>query len=270
MDHLANLKNSIRNGRVSHAYILAGEAGSGRGKIAESFALALLCEEGTGEPCGSCHACVQTLAGTNPDLIRIRADKASIGVDEIRQKLNDTARIKPFAGRYKVYIIYDAEKMTPAAQNALLKTMEEPPDYAVIILITAREDALLETVRSRCISLKVFREENSGRYEEYLEENLAILSGETGTGSLRERGKGAEADFVEFVRLFFGDVLKYKKTAGMTAPVFAEKEEVTAEMAGRLSYEKLGRILEAADKAQQRLEYNVNPDLCLMLMLEEI
>lgn len=151
---------TLANGQVSHAYILAGEAGMGRRTLAKAFAMTLLCEknageEKTGEPCGVCHSCVQFLSDNHPDVVYLTHEKEGIGVDDIREQLNGTIQIKPYSSTYKIYIVDDAEKMTVQAQNALLKTLEEPPSYAVIFLLSTRPDAFLPTILSRCITLKL-------------------------------------------------------------------------------------------------------------------
>ena len=146
---LDNLKNALAEERVSHAYIFTGPEGIGKRTIAKSFAEALLCENSTVLlPCGSCQACLLFQGGTNPDFRRVKIEGASIGVDEIRGIQSDV-NIKPLYSKRKVYIIEDADKMTVQAQNSLLKTLEEPPAYAVIVLTTSNYKALLETVRSR-------------------------------------------------------------------------------------------------------------------------
>jgi len=146
---------AIRNERVSHAYMIIGEAGMGKFALSEAFARTLLCEKGGMTPCGVCHACRQVMAGVHPDLIRITHEKPSvIGVDEVRSQISDTVGIRPFSGKKKIYIIPDAEKMSVQAQNALLKTIEEPPEYAVLILLTENDEVLLETIRSRTVKLK--------------------------------------------------------------------------------------------------------------------
>ena len=132
-----HFKKAIAVHKVSHAYILAGEAGMGRKSLANAFALTLLCEKGQTEPCLECQACKQVLSGNDNDLIYVTHEKpASIGVDDIREQINDTIQIRPYSANYKIYIVDEAEKMTVQAQNALLKTIEEPPAYAVILLLT--------------------------------------------------------------------------------------------------------------------------------------
>ena len=147
---------AVQTGNVSHAYILSGEAGMGRKSLANAFALNLLCEKGLPDPCMQCHACKQVLAGSHPDLIYVTHEKpASIGVDDIREQINDTILVRPYSSYYKIYIVDEAEKMTVQAQNALLKTIEEPPSYAVILLLTTNPDAFLPTILSRCVQLKL-------------------------------------------------------------------------------------------------------------------
>ena len=147
---------AVTSDRVSHAYMLTGEAGMGKGALASVFAAMLLCERNRLHPCGVCHACRQVRAGTHPDLIRVTHEKPnSISVDEVREQICAEAVIRPFSGKKRVFIVPEAEKMTPQAQNALLKTIEEPPEYVVILLLTESEEALLETIRSRCVKLKM-------------------------------------------------------------------------------------------------------------------
>ena len=155
---VSHLQNALRTGGVSHAYILNGAKGSGRHMIARSFSAALLCEnprqEGDRiEPCGECLSCIQAEAGSNPDLITLEREKEnSIGVGDIR-KMRADVRVKPYSASHKIYIIPDAEKMTPAAQNALLKTLEEPPSYAVLLLLADGTGSFLPTIMSRCVTL---------------------------------------------------------------------------------------------------------------------
>ena len=128
----------------------------GRKSLAHAFALTLLCEKGKSEPCMECHACKQVLSGNHPDLVHVTHEKpGSIGVDDVREQINDTIMIRPYSSYYKIYIVDEAEKMTVQAQNALLKTIEEPPSYAVIILLTTNPESFLPTILSRCVQLKL-------------------------------------------------------------------------------------------------------------------
>ena len=151
-----HLRNALITDKVSHAYIINGEKSSGKEFIAKVFAMALQCEKGGEEPCQECHSCKQALSGNHPDIIRVIHEKPNtISVDDIRAQVNNDVGIKPYSGPRKIYIINEAEKMTPQAQNALLKTVEEPPVYAVILLLTANVNSLLPTILSRCVVLNM-------------------------------------------------------------------------------------------------------------------
>lgn len=151
---IEHMKKAIRLHKVSHAYIISGEKGSGKKLLAGIFAQTLQCERQGEEPCGVCHSCRQALSGNQPDIIRVTHEKPnSIGVDDVREQLNGDIRIKPYSSPHKIYIVDEAEKLTPQAQNAILKTIEEPPEYAVILLLAANTGMLLPTIRSRCVTL---------------------------------------------------------------------------------------------------------------------
>ena len=169
-----HFQNAAATGKVSHAYILSGEAGMGKKTLANAFAMTLLCEEGGKEPCMHCHACKQVLSGNHPDLIYVTHEKpASMGVDDIREQINDTIMVRPYSSQYKIYIVDEAQKMTVQAQNALLKTIEEPPAYAVIMLLTTNPDAFLQTILSRCVQLKLKPLKDSV-VKGYLEDKLQV------------------------------------------------------------------------------------------------
>ncbi len=149
-----HLQNALTGKKVSHAYIINGEKSSGKEFIANVFAMALQCESDTGRPCQECRSCKQALNGNQPDIIKVTHEKpGTISVEDIRVQLNNDVAIKPYSSPYKVYIVNEAEKMTPQAQNALLKTLEEPPEYVVILLLAANVNSLLPTILSRCVVL---------------------------------------------------------------------------------------------------------------------
>ncbi len=153
IDHL---KNAIRMEKISHAYIFNGESSAGKMMLAEAFATALQCEAGGEEPCMNCRSCHQAAEHNQPDIIYVSHEKPNvISVDDIRHQLNNDIVIKPYSSKYKIYIVDEAEKMNPQAQNALLKTIEEPPAYAIILLLTTNADAFLPTILSRCITLSL-------------------------------------------------------------------------------------------------------------------
>lgn len=169
-----HLHNALETGKISHAYIINGEKSSGKEFIARVFAMALQCEKGGTEPCQECHSCKQMLTDNQPDVIRVMHEKPNtISVDDIRTQLNGDVAIKPYSSPRKIYIVNEAEKMTVQAQNALLKTLEEPPAYAVILLLTANINALLPTIRSRCVVLNM-KPVADGLVKKYLMEELHV------------------------------------------------------------------------------------------------
>ncbi|MGN0153603.1 MAG: DNA polymerase III subunit delta' [Lachnospiraceae bacterium] len=173
-DIVKHFKSSIELGKVSHAYILNGEKGSGKKTLAAVVAKTLQCESGSPDPCGTCKSCLQAESGNQPDIIWINHEKPSvISVDEIRTQIVNDIELKPYSSKYKIYIVPDAQMMNPQAQNALLKTLEEPPEYAVIMLLTNNVDKFLPTILSRCIVLN-FKPVEPLHMMEYLVKQIGV------------------------------------------------------------------------------------------------
>lgn len=151
-----HLQGAILSSKVSHAYIIEGERGMGKKTLAHTFAKVLECEEGGIEACDHCQSCLLFDHENHPDVIHIEATKKTgLGVDDIRERINRDVVIKPYIYRYKIYIIHDADKMTIQAQNALLKTLEEPPSYVRFLLLASHLQPFLQTILSRCVVLKL-------------------------------------------------------------------------------------------------------------------
>lgn len=151
---IGHFQNAITLDKVSHAYILNGPDGAGKMMLAEAFATALQCEKKGTEGCMECHSCKQAASHNQPDIIYLSHEKPNtISVNDIRSQINRDIAVKPYSSPYKIYIVDEAEKMNQQAQNALLKTIEEPPAYAVVLLLTTNADAFLPTILSRCIRL---------------------------------------------------------------------------------------------------------------------
>ena len=307
-------QRTLSGGQISHAYILTGEAGMGRKTLAKAFAMTLLCENQNEDrdPCGQCHACIQFQTDNHPDVIYVSHAKEGIGVDDIREQINGTVQVKPYSSPYKIYIVDEAEKMTVQAQNALLKTLEEPPAYVVILLLTTRADAFLPTILSRCITLKLkplydevirdylmerlqVQKEDADIYTAFARGNLGkaiALSSSDSFGEVRysvmsllrnsrnmdivqmlETVKQWKEDrlqiqeCLEFMQLWYRDVLMFKATQEMEGIIFREEYKFIREMATKSSFRGIEEILEALDKARQRLEANVNYELTMELLL---
>ena len=173
-DIIKYIQSAVEHGQVGHAYIMNGERGAGKKMLASLFAMTLLCEKGGSEPSNTCHSCRQAESGNHPDILWVTHEKpGTISVDDIRTQVGDTVMIKPYQGPYKVYIIDHAELMTQQAQNALLKTLEEPPEYVVFLLLTENAEALLPTINSRCVMLKLRNIRNT-LIRKYLMEVLQV------------------------------------------------------------------------------------------------
>jgi len=148
------LARSIERGTLPPSLIFEGPAGAGKRATAIAVAQALNCAQSGADACGECAACRKIARGVHPDVLIVEpGDSGSIKIEQVRD-IADRANYRPFEGRRRVIVIDDADALVPAAQNALLKTLEEPPSTSVFILTTARPDVLLPTVRSRCIRLR--------------------------------------------------------------------------------------------------------------------
>ncbi|GGG90489.1 DNA polymerase III subunit gamma/tau [Silvibacterium dinghuense] len=201
-DHVTRtLLNALSQGRIAHGYIFSGHRGIGKTTIARILAMALNCrreigspERPTPEPCSTCESCTEIRQGNAVDVIEIDA-ATNRGIDEIRE-LRDAARYRPARDRYKIYILDEAHQITDAAFNALLKTLEEPPDHIVFMMATTQPEDIPQTIRSRCQHFSF----HAVRFDDILEQLRAIsvheevgvedaalaLLAEAGDGSMRD------------------------------------------------------------------------------------
>ncbi|ACB83614.1 DNA polymerase III subunit gamma/tau [Natranaerobius thermophilus] len=153
---VTTLKNAISQSRISHAYLFSGPRGTGKTSVAKVFAKALNCDHSQdNEPCGQCSRCIEHDRGTFMDILEIDA-ASNRGIDEIRE-IRDHVAYSPSEGNYKVYIVDEVHMLTTEAFNALLKTLEEPPDYVIFILATTEPHKLPMTVLSRCQRFDFYR-----------------------------------------------------------------------------------------------------------------
>jgi DNA polymerase-3 subunit gamma/tau len=210
----ATLANAIKNNRVAHAYIFSGARGVGKTTAARILAKALNCVNGpTADPCGVCDSCKEIAAGTSLDVIEIDA-ASNRGIDQIRE-LREMVRYAPAASRSKVVILDEAHMLTGEASNALLKTLEEPPDRVVFVMATTQPEDLEDTIRSRSQHFH-FRAltfaEITARIEEIAEkENLKIEPGALAVIARMAEGSLRDAlSLLEQARAYCGDVIPDK------------------------------------------------------------
>jgi DNA polymerase-3 subunit gamma/tau len=208
------LGNAIRNNRVAHAYIFSGARGVGKTTAARILAKALNCVKGPApEPCGECDSCKEIAAGTSLDVIEIDA-ASNRGIDQIRE-LREMVRYAPAAARSKVVILDEAHMLTGEASNALLKTLEEPPDRVIFVMATTEPENLVDTIRSRSQHFH-FRAltfaEITGRLEEIAQkENLQIEPGALAVIARMAEGSLRDAlSLLEQARAYCGDTIPDK------------------------------------------------------------
>ncbi len=166
------LKRSLEEDKVSHSYMFIGIEGIGKQLIAKAFAQMILCTNETEKGCDKCKSCIEFQSQNHPDFLYIEPDGNSIKIEQIRY-LQRKIQEKPIISNKKVYIINDADKMTQEAQNCLLKTLEEPPEYSTIILIGSNENAFLNTIKSRCMKL-TFQPIASEEIKQYMEKTYGM------------------------------------------------------------------------------------------------
>jgi DNA polymerase-3 subunit gamma/tau len=191
------LQNALEQGRTAHGYIFSGHRGIGKTTVARILAAALNCRSSNkpvAEPCGVCESCTEIRAGNAVDVIEIDA-ATNRGIDEIRE-LREAARYKPARDRFKIYILDEAHQITDAAFNALLKTLEEPPDHIVFMLATTQPEDIPQTIRSRCqhFSFRAVKFDDIvgqlrdlvGREKIEADDDALALLAEAGDGSMRD------------------------------------------------------------------------------------
>ena len=238
------LQNAIRNNRVAHAYIFSGARGVGKTTAARILAKALNCVNGpTPEPCGVCDSCKEIAAGTSLDVIEIDA-ASNRGIDQIRE-LREMVRYAPAAARSKVVILDEAHMLTGEASNALLKTLEEPPDRVIFVMATTEPENLVDTIRSRSQHFH-FRAltfaEISGRLEEIAQkENLMIEPGALAVIARMAEGSLRDAlSLLEQARAFCGDTIPDKDVRELLGVV---PEDALEELVGAIASGSADRAL---------------------------
>ncbi|MCI8402495.1 MAG: DNA polymerase III subunit gamma/tau [Lachnospiraceae bacterium] len=224
-DHIVTtLKNQINNGRIGHAYLFCGTRGTGKTSIAKIFARAVNCEHpADGSPCGECASCKAIAAGASMNVVEIDA-ASNNGVDNVRQ-IRDEVEYSPADGRYRVYIIDEVHMLTPAAFNALLKTLEEPPSYVIFILATTDTHRIPITVLSRCQKYDFRRIDGdtiTARLREMAqaegidaEEKAIRYVAKKGDGSLRD----AISLFDQCAAFYYGEKLTFERVLDVLGAV---------------------------------------------------
>ena len=271
----AILEKSIRLNKYSHSYVFWGLEGIGKKVFAKEFAKNILCLEQQ-ENC-KCKSCIEIDSNNNPDFQLIEPNDGKVKIEQIREMQRKIAE-KPIISNKKVYIIDNADTMTTEAQNCLLKTLEEPPEYITIILICTNEDNLLSTIKSRCTRMH-FEPINTEEIKKYIKqnypdqmisENLINLSqGSIGkTIKLNENKNIYENIEKIFLSMQNKDLIEIVQ---MSEEIYKAKEEISSILDYmnvillKLSKQNMKyiRCIEFIEQTKKRLKANSNYDMCI-------
>lgn len=271
------LQKSIQNNTISHSYMFVGIQGIGKKIIAKEFAKNILCLNQDNNKNCTCKSCIELETNNNPDFSIIEPDGNSIKIEQIRE-LQKRMQEKPIISNNKVYIIDDADMMTTEAQNCLLKTLEEPPEYATIILIGSNENLFLPTIKSRCMILH-FEPISNENIKKYLQNELAlsniddemldIFQGSIGKAIELKDKKEEYEKIIAFVEnLDKKDIIDLYKLA---EPIYKSKEEIfeILDYINILLLKKARQnylytdCIQIVEDTKKRLKQNGNYDMCI-------
>lgn len=270
------LEDIIIKNKIANAYMFIGQESIGKFLFAKEFAKAILCLN-ENKPCNKCKSCLEFDNSNNPDLTIIEPDGNNVKIEQIRE-LNRKVVEKPIVSTKKVYIINDGQNITKEAQNALLKTLEEPPEYVTIILITTSESAFLPTIKSRCtkINFNKLTEEEMLKIlkEKYNYQNVGNIVYKTSNGSISKSIQIIEkqSEFEDINKMFSNlehanviDLINSKEV------VFKDKEDINSilDYSITIFFEKIKdnrkyiECIEIAENAKERLRKNSNYDMTI-------
>lgn len=274
------LYKSVKDKKTSHSYLFVGIEGIGKKEIAKEFAKMLLCISDN-KYCNTCKSCIEFDSNNNPDFLYIEPEGNSVKIEQIRY-IQRKIQEKPIISNKKVYIINDADKMTIEAQNCLLKTLEEPPEYSTIILIGSNENMFLSTIKSRCMIIHFSKIEDE-KIRKYLEEKyelkdistnmLEIFQGSIGKAILlkdkKEQYEKIELIIKSISQKSIIDILN------MSEILYKSKEEIFDILEyinviliklSKIDYEYI-KCINSVEETKTRLKQNANYDMSIDNML---
>ncbi|MGH9492847.1 MAG: DNA polymerase III subunit gamma/tau, partial [Terriglobales bacterium] len=244
------LRNAIEQQRIAHGYIFSGHRGIGKTTVARILAMAINCrkaERPTPDPCGACDSCNEIRSGSAVDVMEIDA-ATNRGIDEIRE-LRDAVRYRPARDRYKVYILDEAHQITEAAFNALLKTLEEPPEHVIFMLATTQPEDIPQTIRSRCqhFSFHAVRFDDIVAQLADLVKKEKLQADDEALALLAEAGDGSMRDALSLLDQAIASAagrLTAEMVRGLVGSVPSETLESLLEAVARNSSEETLRLLD--------------------------
>lgn len=275
------LKRAVDENKVSHSYMFVGIEGIGKQMIAKEFAQIVLCTNEEEKGCHQCKSCVEFMSHNHPDFLYLEPDGSSIKIEQIRY-LQRKIQEKPIISNKKVYIINDADKMTAEAQNCLLKTLEEPPEYSTIILVGSNENAFLNTIKSRCMKIS-FQPIETKYIKQYMEETygmtnisqnmLDAFQGSIGKAIIlkdkKEQYESIEGMIEKLDKTDMTELIK------LGEPLYQSKDEIINILDYiniillKLSKEnaQYANCIDIIENTKKRLNQNANYDMCIDNMI---
>lgn len=305
------LKKIVKENHIAHAMMFEGVDGIGKSLLGMELAKAIFCDSKSGDACGSCRHCLKMAHDNHPDFLLIEPDGKQIKNAQI-ESFQEFLNVKAYDAKYKVVLIKDADKMNASSQNRILKTLEEPPNDVIIIMITNNSEKLLPTVVSRCqiIKLNGIREEkivdflmngydlnedeskmiaklsigSIGKAHNYVDSEvfekirkevkallLAINNNERsnvlGVCSFLTSEKESILDVLEYMILWYRDILLYKKAKAKSLLVHEHELDLIKKLTRNLSIRKIIQNIETIEMTKKKLNQHGHFDLTTEVML---
>lgn len=281
-----NLIKTLNNKTISHSYMFIGTKGIGKKEFAKEFAKGILCTKEQDKLCGNCKSCIEFVNSNNPDYyeIGLAEEENSIKIETIRQMQKRIQEL-PIVSERKVYIIDDSEYLTKDAQNCLLKTLEEPPEFVTIILIVSNENKILNTIKSRCLKI-YFNNISDEELKKYINENLEIAEFSENMlkaceGSIGKAKQISESkEIYENLDKIFSNIENYSllDVISKVEFLYKSKEEILdlLEYLNTIFIQKAKEDIKYVDyiknieETKQNINTNCNYDMCIDKLLFEI
>lgn len=253
------LENAIRTGRLAHGYIFAGQRGTGKTTVARILARCLNCIKGpTGQPCGECASCLEITAGNSPDVIEIDA-ASNRGINEMRE-LRENVRYRPARDRYKVFIVDEAHQITNEAFNALLKTLEEPPEWAVFVLCTTEVHKIPNTIASRCqqFSFRSVQFDELIERLDYIAKQEGVAADQDVLAVIANAGEGSVRDSLSALDQAIaccGKTLRVEEVRALLGVFALDSLQAIADAAREQNGEKMLEVVQELERTGQSLQH---------------
>lgn len=276
------LKKAIDLGRINHFYLFEGEKGTGKTDLALAFYKAILCKTGGSEACDKCSSCIKFNTRNHPDFKMLSPTKNFIKKEEVEKMIEDISII-PFEGGKKIFLIEDLDLARPETQNLLLKTLEEPPNYVVIIIVTSNPNKILPTILSRCQMISFYNKDKMGDllasddYNQIRDEIVDIIDNLIKGNQIKVftsidffvKNKDKIVEILDIMLYWFRDLAIYKETEESELLLNKDKIE-KLQIHSSLDITRIYDIIYKIEITKINIERNVNFNLSIETMLLNI